>query len=117
MRATQYYDTGKRPEELDAQRPEPCETPWGSFTLYRVDGRWRAFQSFCPHLLGPLFQGTRSAETIVCPWHQWRFDLRTGACLYRPEGCEDDVPALAELVVSLSSKGTLRLAASAPANA
>lgn len=72
------FDTRLRPSDIDADRPLPIETPWGSISIYRVGDEFLASQSFCPHLQGPLFQGTRSGEEITCPWHQWRFSLRTG---------------------------------------
>src|SRR5205814_2097602 len=56
------FDTGILPGELDPARPRPIETPWGSFSLFvaagRSGARVRCVQSFCPHLGGPLFQGT-----------------------------------------------------------
>jgi nitrite reductase/ring-hydroxylating ferredoxin subunit len=73
------FDTGLRPEDLDPARPCPVETPWGSIAIYACKRGWLAAQSFCPHLQGPLFQGTVSGEEVTCPWHQWRFSLRTGA--------------------------------------
>ncbi|MFN0007455.1 MAG: Rieske 2Fe-2S domain-containing protein [Planctomycetota bacterium] len=72
------FDTGLRPSDIDPGRPRPIDTPWGSFTIFSCAGRMFATQSFCPHLLGPLFQGTISGETVTCPWHQWRFSLPTG---------------------------------------
>src|SRR5262245_31568700 len=72
------FDTGLRPSDIDPDRPRPIDTPWGSFTIFSCAGRLLATQSFCPHLLGPLFQGTISGETVTCPWHEWRFSLRNG---------------------------------------
>lgn len=72
------FDTRLRPADIDPERPRPIETPWGSLSIYCVGGEYLASQSFCPHLAGPLFQGTRSGDEITCPWHQWRFSLRTG---------------------------------------
>jgi nitrite reductase/ring-hydroxylating ferredoxin subunit len=70
----------------------------------------RAVQSFCPHLDGPLFQGTQSGETITCPWHQWRFSLTSGARLDQPALLHGGKPRLRVCPVSESASGTLVLA-------
>jgi nitrite reductase/ring-hydroxylating ferredoxin subunit len=36
------------------------------------------FANLCPHAQGPLGQGRVRNNTIVCPWHFFRFDLITG---------------------------------------
>jgi nitrite reductase/ring-hydroxylating ferredoxin subunit len=38
----------------------------------------------CTHLGGPLSEGSRDDDTITCPWHGSRFDLRTGAVIEGP---------------------------------
>jgi len=80
------FDTGVTPGEVDPERPRPFDTPWGSFALYTVGSRFIAAQSFCPHMLGPLLEGSLSGDEIVCPWHQWRYSLTTGACTACPNG-------------------------------
>jgi nitrite reductase (NADH) small subunit len=37
-----------------------------------------ALDNVCPHRGGPLAEGTVEHGKIVCPWHQWEFDLATG---------------------------------------
>ena len=37
-----------------------------------------AFEPRCPHALGPLAEGKRRGDVIVCPWHFFPFDLKTG---------------------------------------
>jgi nitrite reductase/ring-hydroxylating ferredoxin subunit len=103
------FDTGLRSADLDPHRPSPIDTPWGSYALYVVGGRVHAVQSFCPHLDGPLFQGTQSGETITCPWHQWRFSLVDGA--RQDEGAQlyGGRPRLRVCSVTHSASGTLVL--------
>ena len=103
------FDTGLRPEDLDPERPEPFDTPWGSFAVYVVDGQPLAAPSFCPHMEGPLFQGTLAGRLVACPWHGWRFDLVSGACTWRPEGEESQVAPLKRLDLRLSAQGTLEM--------
>jgi nitrite reductase/ring-hydroxylating ferredoxin subunit len=37
-----------------------------------------AIAATCSHLGGPLDEGEREGDTVVCPWHGSRFDLCTG---------------------------------------
>jgi nitrite reductase/ring-hydroxylating ferredoxin subunit len=43
-----------------------------------VDGRTVRFQAVCPHLGGPLEGVPVEDGCVTCPWHGYRFDLRTG---------------------------------------
>jgi nitrite reductase (NADH) small subunit len=40
-----------------------------------------ATQAECPHKKGPLADGLLGAATLVCPLHEWKFDLTTGKSL------------------------------------
>jgi nitrite reductase/ring-hydroxylating ferredoxin subunit len=43
-----------------------------------------AISATCSHLGGPLYEGKRDGDTVVCPWHGSRFDLCTGEVLGGP---------------------------------
>jgi len=43
-----------------------------------VDGEICAMDNVCPHWGGPLGQGKIEDGKIVCPWHGWQYDPRTG---------------------------------------
>ncbi len=43
-----------------------------------------ALANTCTHLGGPLAEGSRDGDTVICPWHGSRFDLRTGAVTRGP---------------------------------
>jgi nitrite reductase/ring-hydroxylating ferredoxin subunit len=43
-----------------------------------------AIAATCTHFGGPLEQGKRDGDTVICPWHGSRFDLRTGGVLDGP---------------------------------
>jgi nitrite reductase/ring-hydroxylating ferredoxin subunit len=72
------FDTGLSFTELDRERPLLIVTPWGAMALFVVGADVLCTQAFCPHLEGPLFQGSVADGCVTCPWHAWRFDLRTG---------------------------------------
>ncbi len=40
-------------------------------TVYALDGT-------CPHAGGPLGHGALHDCMLVCPWHAWEYDCRTG---------------------------------------
>ncbi len=57
----------------------------------RVDGRFGVISGVCNHVGGPLAEGRVDGESVVCPWHNWRYHARTGS---GEPGFEDDrVPA------------------------
>lgn len=79
--------TTVRPSDLSPDRARLVETPRGRFALTLLeDGRVAAFEAWCPHLDGPLWEGTRGGDEVACPWHAWRYSLLTGACTWAPAG-------------------------------
>jgi nitrite reductase (NADH) small subunit len=61
-----------------------------SVCLANVNGVFSALDNICPHRQGPLGQGWLEGETVVCPWHSWAFDVKTGLATY-PEKERVDV--------------------------
>ena len=50
--------------------------------LANVDGELSALDNWCPHRRGPLGQGWIEGESVVCPWHSWAFNVKTGQAEY-----------------------------------
>ena len=46
--------------------------------ICNVAGKIFALDGICPHSGGPLGHGALHGSTLVCPWHAWDFDCRTG---------------------------------------
>ena len=68
------------------------EIPLGEGRSFEVEGRRVAVfrtrtgqvfatQAECPHRNGPLADGLLGGTTVVCPLHDWTYDLATGAAL------------------------------------
>lgn len=74
--------------------------PGFEVAVFRLDGEFFAWLNLCPHMGGPVCQGKMIAKVeeiiaedktskgmvfsktrmhIVCPWHGFEFDIRTGA--------------------------------------
>jgi nitrite reductase/ring-hydroxylating ferredoxin subunit len=56
-----------------------------NYAICNVDGRVYALGGDCLHLGGPLGHGAMNGHHVVCPWHLWEFDCRTGAYDRSPE--------------------------------
>ena len=52
--------------------------------LARVDGVLSAVENVCPHRQAPLAEGWIEDRRLVCPWHSWSFDVKTGLAEYPP---------------------------------
>ena len=50
-----------------------------------LNGNVTAMDNVCPHRGGPLGQGMIEDGKIVCPWHAWAFNLKSGICEHNPQ--------------------------------
>jgi nitrite reductase/ring-hydroxylating ferredoxin subunit len=55
------------------------------YALCNVDGEVYALDGVCPHASGPLGEGQLVGHTLVCPWHAWEYDCRTGENDFGPD--------------------------------
>jgi nitrite reductase (NADH) small subunit len=46
--------------------------------LFLCGGEVFAIKNQCPHMGGDLGEGLLQGEIVRCPWHGWRFSVRTG---------------------------------------
>ena len=46
--------------------------------LFSVDGTVVAIDDTCTHRGGPLSEGELKDGIVTCPWHGWRFNVKTG---------------------------------------
>jgi nitrite reductase (NADH) small subunit len=90
------------------------DIPMGEGRTYAVDGRQiavfrlrdgslRALDGVCPHRGGPLADGLTDAHVVVCPLHNFTYDLLTGS-----EVANDGV-AVCSYPVHADAAGTLHL--------
>ena len=48
--------------------------------VFNEDGFLFAIDDACPHQGASLGEGLLHAGRVICPWHSWVFDIRTGQC-------------------------------------
>jgi nitrite reductase/ring-hydroxylating ferredoxin subunit len=65
---------------------EAKEFPCGEKTICvaNVNGTYSALDNVCPHRGGPLGQGMIEGGKVVCPWHGWAWDAKTGVAMQDP---------------------------------
>jgi nitrite reductase (NADH) small subunit len=71
--------------ELPAEG-EAKEFPSGEkvICIANVDGTFSAMDNVCLHRGGPLGQGSVDDGKVVCPWHGWQWDPKTGQAGHNP---------------------------------
>ncbi|HZS03415.1 MAG TPA: Rieske 2Fe-2S domain-containing protein [Blastocatellia bacterium] len=53
--------------------------------LFNLDGTFYAIDDSCPHRGAPLSEGYLKGDQVLCAWHCFDFNLKTGACEGVPE--------------------------------
>ena len=53
--------------------------------LFKHEGKIFALANLCPHRGGPLGEGSLDGGEVICPWHAWGFDVKTGQCRTLPD--------------------------------
>ena len=74
--------------EAEAEGVEIC--------LANVNGELSALDNICPHRQGPLGQGWLEGGAVVCPWHSWTFNVKTGESEYPAHVRVDAFPVRVE---------------------
>jgi len=52
--------------------------------VFRSEGNLFAIEGKCPHKGASLGNGAIDGCAVTCPWHDWKFDLKTGEGLTNP---------------------------------
>jgi nitrite reductase/ring-hydroxylating ferredoxin subunit len=67
-------------DEVREERALCARLPRGSLVSVArlANGAIAAFENVCPHMKAPLGEGKIRDGIVTCPWHGFRFDIRTG---------------------------------------
>jgi nitrite reductase (NADH) small subunit len=82
MNSIPVYVTVAQVDEIPPGTCRTVEVAGIFLALCNVNGVFLAVDNTCPHAGGPLGEGALEGEVLECPWHGWRFNVRTGE---RPE--------------------------------
>lgn len=78
-------DSGRKLDAGPAVPPEPGRgrrvvVEGTAYAVFRTESGWAVFEDNCPHAGAPLSEGMWKDGHVICAWHGWKFDCRTGAC-------------------------------------
>lgn len=48
--------------------------------VFRYGGKFYAVDNRCPHMGYPMSEGSIRDGVLICHWHHWEFDLKSGGC-------------------------------------
>ncbi|MCL6481535.1 MAG: Rieske (2Fe-2S) protein [Firmicutes bacterium] len=82
--------------ELSAGSVRGVDVAGRRIVLVHFEGQVYALDARCPHRGGPLDQGELYLGALVCPWHNFRYDPRTGENIFPANVYPDDMPQLRE---------------------
>ncbi|HEY7109632.1 MAG TPA: Rieske 2Fe-2S domain-containing protein [Nitrososphaeraceae archaeon] len=66
-------------KEIRPSQMKEVQVNGQSVCVANIDGEYYAINNICTHEGGPLADGVLEGFEVECPWHQSRFDVRTGA--------------------------------------
>jgi NAD(P)H-dependent nitrite reductase small subunit len=64
--------------EIPSDRGWPVRIGDLHIAIFRTREGLFAVDNQCLHVGNPLDDGFVSGQCVTCPWHGWRYDLRTG---------------------------------------
>ena len=66
--------------DISEYNPVVVEAGGDKIAVFKSGNHFYAIDNLCAHRGGPLEDGHVEAGKVTCPWHAWRFDLKTGDC-------------------------------------
>jgi len=67
-----------------------------SLAVFNVNGTYHVIDNDCVHRGGPLGEGELDGEVVMCPWHNWTFNVITGRGVSNPAACVKSYPVTVE---------------------
>ena len=71
--------------DLEIGKSAIIEVGGKEIALFNYKGNFYAIDNTCPHRGAPLGEGRVEEGILICPNHEWRFELKSGWCPQNPE--------------------------------
>ena len=66
--------------DVEEGKSKPFTVDGTHVAVFKSEGSYHAVDNRCPHMGYPMSEGTVRDGVLICHWHHWEFDLKTGGC-------------------------------------
>lgn len=81
---TDFVTVAKK-DEIKAGECKVVDVNGKQVALHNVEGEFFATDNTCLHQGGPLGEGALDGDTVTCPWHGWKYNVKTGVSPENPQ--------------------------------
>ncbi|MEE2754123.1 MAG: Rieske (2Fe-2S) protein [Candidatus Latescibacterota bacterium] len=67
-------------EDVEEGKSKSFTVEGTHIAIFKDNGSCHAVDNRCPHMGYPMSEGTVRDGVLICHWHHWEFDLKTGGC-------------------------------------
>ena len=67
-------------DELQEGIGKPFSVNGTHLAVFGLEDKYYATDNRCPHMGYPLSEGSVRDGVLICHWHHWEFDLKSGGC-------------------------------------
>lgn len=78
--------------DVPTGRGHVAEVNGRAIAVFNVDGVFFALDNAGAHRGGPPGEGGLDGEVVTCPWHSWKYNVRTGISLTTPSASVQTYP-------------------------
>ncbi len=71
-------------DEIENGKSKIVDLKGEPIAIFNVDGNFYAIHNTCLHKGGPLGEGYLAGDVVICPWHGWQYDVKTGISTVSP---------------------------------
>jgi nitrite reductase/ring-hydroxylating ferredoxin subunit len=93
--------------DVRARLPVTVHCNGRNYRIVENQGNLVAYDTLCPHMLGPLGESDVCNGIVECPWHGYRFEITTGRCV---SGANLRLPAAPRVRIDETSRVILEFA-------
>ena len=72
-------------DDIPEGQSKIIQTGGKDIAVFNSNGDFFAISNTCPHQGGSLGDGFLNNCKVICPMHNWEFDITTGSCTINPK--------------------------------